>query len=54
MVMLHYLIKGNEVYNNLLANILHFTHTLDPGMGSKGVFFSEGRHGAYQINGNEA
>ena len=51
-----YQIKGNEAYNNMLANILPFHTPLTPGLGSKGqfLFFSESSHVAYQIKGNEA
>ena len=35
-----YQIKGNEAYNNMLANILPLHTPLTPGMGSKGYFFS--------------
>ena len=34
-----YQIKGNEAYNNMLANILSLLTPLTPGMGSKGHFF---------------
>ena len=60
MVMLHgqvaYQIKGNEVYNNMLANILTLHKSLTPVVGSKGQLFcfSESSHILYQINGNDA
>ena len=34
-----YQIKGNETYNNIIANILSLHFPLTPGMGSKGHFF---------------
>ena len=41
-----YQVKGNEAYNNMLANILLLLITLTPGAGSKGyfVFFSKNKH----------
>ena len=49
-----YQIKGNEKYNNMLANILPLHTPSTPGVGSKSLlfFFSESSHVAYQINGN--
>ena len=49
-----YQVKGNEAYNNMLANIFPLLWPL--GVGSKVFFFSfyESSHIAYQINGNEA
>ena len=56
MVMLHIKLKGNEAYNNMLANVLPLHTPLTPGVGSKGqfFFFSESNHIACKINGNEA
>ena len=34
-----YQIKGNEAYNNILANVLPLPTPLIPGFGSKGHFF---------------
>ena len=41
-----YQIKGNEAYNNMLANILILHLPLTPGVGSKGYIdsFSESSH----------
>ena len=46
--------KGNKTYNNMLANILPLHILLTPWVGSKGHYFFERCHVAYQINGNEA
>ena len=56
MVMLHINIKGNETYNNMLANSLPLHTPLTSRVGSNGqlFFFSESCHVAYQINRNEA
>ena len=50
-----YQIKGNEAYNNMIANILPLHTPLTPGVGSKGqIFISESSHVAHKSNGNEA
>ena len=54
--MLHIKVKGNEAYNNMLANVLPLHTPVTPGVGSKGQFFvfSESNHVACKIKGNEA
>ena len=49
-------IKGNEAYNNMLANTLTLHTPLTPGDGVKKsiCFFFESSHVKYQINRNEA
>ena len=53
MVMLHIKLKGNEAYNNMLANVLPLFTPLTPVVGSKRSFFSESNHVECKIK-NEA
>ena len=49
-----YQIKGNEVYNNMLANVIPSHSPSTPGVESKGqsMFFSESSLVAYEIKEN--
>ena len=48
-----YQVKGNGIYNNMLANSMPLHIPLTPGVGQKVVFFffSESCHVAYYISG---
>ena len=49
-----YQVKGNGIYNNMLANSMPLHIPLTPGVGQKVFFFfSESCHVAYYINGKK-